>query len=108
MKQVSLSRDSPLVLFLVFQTILITAACVVQLVYEACPICSQVFYVDYGNCGIANLSQIRQWDDSLDCYPLQALECKLDNIIKLKGQNENAIAFFESQVLQKSVTATIT
>lgn len=79
-----------------------------QLVYEACPICSQVFYVDYGNCGIVNLSEIRQWDDSLDCYPLQALECKLDNIIKLEGQNVAAIAFFESRVLQNSITATIT
>lgn len=51
---------------------------------------------------------MRQWDDAFDCYPLQALECKLDNITKVNKLDAKAIAYFEHLVLTKSITATIT
>ncbi len=67
-----------------------------------------MFYVDYGNCEVVTINEMRQWDDSMDCHPFQAIECKLDNIQKLKEKDAKAVAFIEKCLLQKSVTATVT
>ncbi|KAJ6647444.1 Tudor and KH domain-containing protein [Pseudolycoriella hygida] len=68
----------------------------------------RVFYVDYGNCGLVNFNDLRQWDSEFDSYPFQALECKLDNITKLKNRDAVAISFLEHIVLNNAVTATVT
>ncbi|XP_037052213.1 uncharacterized protein LOC119085822 isoform X2 [Bradysia coprophila] len=68
----------------------------------------RVFFVDYGNCQSKHINDLRRWDDAFDCYSFQAIECKLDNIIKLKKKDVNAVAFFEKLVFRKVVTATVT
>ncbi|KAG4073571.1 hypothetical protein HA402_000795 [Bradysia odoriphaga] len=68
----------------------------------------RVFFVDYGNCQTKHINDLRRWDDAFDCYSFQAVECKLDNIIKLKKKDVNAVAFFEKLVFRKAVTATVT
>lgn len=68
----------------------------------------QVFFVDYGNCENKNIDNMRRWEDAFDRYPFQAIECKLDNIIKLKKRDVNAVAMFEKLVFRKVVAATVT
>lgn len=68
----------------------------------------QVFYVDYGNNADISPDDMRQWDDSFDCYPFQAMECRLDNVTKLKDRDLDAVVEFEKMVLMKPVLATVT
>lgn len=50
---------------------------------------------------------MRMWDDSFDRYPFQALECRLDNVYKIKDYHNEAIAHLEHLVLEHSITATV-
>lgn len=68
----------------------------------------EVFFVDYGNCSTATLNEIRIWDEKFDNYPFQAVECKLDNVKKVREGHKDAVAYFESLVLQKVVKAYVT
>lgn len=67
----------------------------------------RVFFVDYGNCENKHIDDMRKWADAFDCYPFQAIECKLDNIIKLKKKDVNAVAMLEELIFRKAVTATV-
>lgn len=47
--------------------------------------CVRVFYVDFGNCSMVQMLDLRRWSDQWDWVPFQAYECHLAGVRRLGG-----------------------
>lgn len=68
----------------------------------------KVFYVDYGNCRIVDLQDIRKWSYCFDYLAFQAIKCYLDNVAKLKPNHIEANEFLKRKVLNVPLSAKVT
>lgn len=48
--------------------------------FEALEACVRVFYVDYGNCALVQMDELREWSERWDWVPFQAYECALADV----------------------------
>lgn len=68
----------------------------------------KVFFVDYGNCRIVNLEDIRRWNYNFEYLAFQAIKCRIDNVFKIKPNHVEAIEYLKRQVLNVPLNAKVT
>ncbi|XP_058811409.1 uncharacterized protein LOC131676312 [Topomyia yanbarensis] len=66
-----------------------------------------VFYVDYGNIDVVDISQLRYWDDRFDYLPFQAVHCRVANIRPIRSNHIEAIEQLRNAILDKGVRVRI-
>ncbi|XP_058444573.1 uncharacterized protein LOC131426134 isoform X2 [Malaya genurostris] len=62
-----------------------------------------VFYVDYGNYEQIGIDDLRLWDDRFDYLPLQAIHCRLANVLQPEENADKATAALRRAILDKRV-----
>ncbi|XP_058832619.1 uncharacterized protein LOC131690695 isoform X2 [Topomyia yanbarensis] len=62
-----------------------------------------VFYVDYGNYEQVEIDDLRLWDDRFDYLPLQAIHCRLANVLQANGNDVKAATALRIAICDKRV-----